>query len=109
MSGTPESEKTEAVDPVGGVAVIQGYLKTLPGGSGVYRMVNARGDVLYVGKAKNLKKRVTSYTRLTNQANRTRRMIMETASMEFVTTHTEVEALLLEADLIKRYRPRYNI
>jgi len=92
-----------------GVAVIQEYLKTLPGAPGVYRMINKRGDVLYIGKAKSLNKRVTSYTRLTNQANRMRRMIMETAAMEFVTTHTEAEALLLEADLIKRYRPRYNI
>ena len=104
-------EATAGVDEVSatGVTVIQRYLKTLPGAPGVYRMINARGDVLYVGKAKNLKKRVTSYTRLTNQANRTRRMIMETVAMEFVTTHTEAEALLLEADLIKRYRPRYNI
>jgi len=95
--------------PVTGVPVIDGYLKTLPGGPGVYRMINAKGDVLYVGKAKSLKKRVTSYTKLANQANRTLRMIMETASMEFVTTHTEAEALLMEADFIKRYRPRYNI
>ncbi|NQV84519.1 MAG: excinuclease ABC subunit UvrC [Rhodospirillales bacterium] len=109
MSDSQEPDKGEGVAPVGGVAVIQEYLKTLPGMSGVYRMVNARGDVLYVGKAKNLKKRVTSYTRLVNQPNRTRRMIMETAAMEFVTTQTEVEALLLEADLIKRYKPRYNI
>ncbi|MDA1091266.1 MAG: excinuclease ABC subunit UvrC [Proteobacteria bacterium] len=103
----PAAIITEA--PIAGVAVIEGYLKTLPGGPGVYRMINAKGDVLYVGKAKSLKKRVTSYTKLSGQANRTRRMIMETASMEFVTTHTEAEALLLEADLIKRYRPRYNI
>ena len=72
-------------------------------------MINAKGDVLYVGKAKNLRKRVTSYTRLARQANRTRRMVMETVAMEFVTTRTEAEALLLEADFIKRYRPRYNI
>ena len=92
-----------------GVQVIEEYLKTLPGAPGVYRMINARGDVLYVGKAKNLKKRVTSYTRLAGQPNRTRRMVMETVAMEFVTTGTEVEALLMEADFIKRYRPRYNI
>jgi len=103
--------KTVAVDKVSasGVDVIFEYLKTLPRGPGVYRMINARKDVHYVGKAKNLKKRVTSYTRLTNQPNRTCRMIMETVGMEFVTTQTEAEALLLEADLIKRYRPRYNI
>ncbi len=72
-------------------------------------MINTKGDVLYVGKAKNLKKRVTSYIRPDLQPIRTRRMITETASMEFVTTHTEAEALLLESNLIKRYRPRYNI
>ncbi|PCH84524.1 MAG: excinuclease ABC subunit C, partial [Rhodospirillaceae bacterium] len=95
--------------PITGGAVIEGYLKTLPGGPGVYRMINLKGDVLYVGKAKSLKKRVTSYTKLARQSSRMRRMIKETASMEFVTTHTEAEALLLEADFIKRYRPRYNI
>ena len=95
--------------PAAGAAVIDGYLKTLPSAPGVYRMINTKGDVLYVGKAKNLKKRVASYTRPDRQPNRTRRMIAETASMEFVTTHTEAEALLLEANLIKRYRPRYNI
>jgi len=114
MSNTREPDGAEGTAPgddeaPAGVAIVQEYLKTLPGVPGVYRMINARGDALYIGKAKNLKKRVTSYTRLANQANRTRRMIMETVAMEFVTTHTEAEALLLEADLIKRYRPRYNI
>ncbi|HER27412.1 MAG TPA: excinuclease ABC subunit UvrC [Rhodospirillales bacterium] len=92
-----------------GVAVIEAYLKGLPGKPGVYRMLNGRGEALYVGKAKNLKKRVTSYTNLKRQSNRLRRMISETASMEFLTTHTEAEALLLEANLIKRLKPRYNI
>ena len=92
-----------------GVEIIRSYLKTLPNTPGVYRMINARDDVLYVGKAKSLKKRVASYTNLMRQSNRLRRMIMETVSMEFVTTHTEAEALLLEANLIKRYAPRYNI
>ena len=92
-----------------GVAVIDTHLKTLPGKPGVYRMINAGGEVLYVGKAKSLKKRVASYTRLARQPVRTRRMVAETASMEFVITHTEAEALLLEANLIKRFRPRYNI
>ncbi|MBT3358575.1 MAG: excinuclease ABC subunit UvrC [Rhodospirillales bacterium] len=92
-----------------GVAVIEGYLKTLPSRPGVYRMIKETGDVLYVGKAKNLKKRVTSYTNLARQPNRLKRMISQTASMEFVTTHTEAEALLLEANLIKRFQPRYNI
>ncbi|MBC8158355.1 MAG: excinuclease ABC subunit UvrC [Alphaproteobacteria bacterium] len=92
-----------------GVAVITSYLKTLPSSPGVYRMIKQTGDVLYVGKAKNLKKRVTSYTNIARQANRLRRMISQTATMEFVTTHTEAEALLLESNLIKRFKPRYNI
>ncbi|MEK9725137.1 MAG: excinuclease ABC subunit UvrC [Rhodospirillaceae bacterium] len=92
-----------------GAAVIEGYLKTLPGKPGVYRMLNADGKVLYVGKAKSLKKRVAAYANPMRQSVRIRRMINETASMEFVTTHTEAEALLLESNLIKRYAPRYNI
>ena len=107
---TPKAAKfSSAGVPAAGATVIDGYLKTLPSAPGVYRMINTKGDVLYVGKAKNLKKRVASYTRPDRQPIRTRRMIAETASMEFVTTHTEAEALLLEANLIKRYRPRYNI
>ena len=107
---TPKAAKfSSAGVPAAGATVIDGYLKTLPSAPGVYRMINTKGDVLYVGKAKSLKKRVASYTRPDRQPNRTRRMIAETASMEFVTTHTEAEALLLEANLIKRYRPRYNI
>ncbi|MDY0881330.1 excinuclease ABC subunit UvrC [Dongia soli] len=92
-----------------GVAVIREKARTLPGSPGCYRMLNAQGDVLYVGKAKDLKKRVTSYTQPYRQPMRLQRMIAETATMEFVTTHTEVEALLLEANLIKRYMPRYNV
>ena len=92
-----------------GVEAIEGYLRTLDAAPGVYRMIGAGGDVLYVGKAKNLKKRVASYTNLKRQSTRLRRMIAETATMEFITTHTEAEALLLEANLIKRYKPRYNI
>lgn len=92
-----------------GAAVIRSHLKTLPGSPGVYRMINARGRVLYVGKAKNLKHRVTSYANPRRQSTRLMRMVAETASMEFVTTHTEAEALLLEANLIKRLKPRYNI
>ena len=84
-----------------GVPVIEGHLKTLPSSPGVYRMIDSKGDILYVGKAKNLKKRVVAYTTLERQSNRIRRMISETASMEFVTTHTEAEALLLESNLIK--------
>jgi excinuclease ABC subunit C len=81
----------------------------MPGNPGVYRMLDAKGDALYVGKARNLKKRVTSYTQLARLPERLRRMVAGTASMEIVTTHTEVEALLLEANLIKRLKPRYNI
>ena len=92
-----------------GVSVIKGKVRTLPNSPGCYRMISADGEVLYVGKAKDLKKRVTSYTLPNRQANRIQRMIAETATMEFVTTHTEVEALLLEANLIKRYRPRFNV
>ncbi|NRB31574.1 MAG: excinuclease ABC subunit UvrC, partial [Rhizobiaceae bacterium] len=77
---------------------------------GVYRMMNAAGDVLYVGKAKNLRNRVQNYARgIGHGGNRTARMIAETAAMEFVTTRTETEALLLEANLIKRLRPRFNV
>ena len=92
-----------------GVAVIRDMVRTLPGSSGVYRMVNAAGDVLYVGKARNLRNRVTNYTQLAGLSNRIRRMVAETARMEVVTTHTEVEALLLEINLIKTLMPRYNV
>ena len=92
-----------------GVAVIRDMVKTLPGSPGVYRMVNATGDVLYVGKARNLRNRVTNYTQLAGLSNRIRRMVAETTRMEVVTTHTEVEALLLEINLIKTLMPRYNV
>lgn len=92
-----------------GTRVIANAVKTLPGAPGVYRMLSAEGDALYVGKAKNLKKRVTSYTSVGKLPYRLKRMVSETVSMEFVTTHTEVEALLLESNLIKRLMPRYNV
>lgn len=92
-----------------GVDVIADQVKRLPMGPGVYRMLDEQGEVLYVGKARSLKKRVTSYSRLQGQSNRIMRMIMATASMEFVVTETEAEALLLEANLIKRLRPRFNV
>jgi excinuclease ABC subunit C len=95
--------------PETGPAVIAQYLKTLPSGPGVYRMIDAAGTVIYVGKARNLKARVTSYARAGNHPARTMRMIAATAAMEFVTVRTEAEALLLEANLIKRFRPRYNV
>jgi excinuclease ABC subunit C len=80
-----------------------------PSAPGVYRMIAASGDVLYVGKAKNIKKRVLAYARPTGHATRIARMIASTAAVEFVTTATETEALLLEANLIKRLRPRFNV
>ncbi|WP_096702423.1 excinuclease ABC subunit UvrC [Magnetospirillum sp. 15-1] len=92
-----------------GVEVIAQVVATLPGTPGVYRMLNGKGDVLYVGKAKSLKKRVVAYTRPDRMPLRIQRMIAETATMEVVTTRTEVEALLLESNLIKTLGPRYNI
>ncbi|MBU2582079.1 MAG: excinuclease ABC subunit UvrC [Alphaproteobacteria bacterium] len=101
---------TEAADRVRtGPEIIAAYLKTLPASPGVYRMLNADGDVIYVGKAHSLKARVSSYARLGGHTNRIARMIASTASMEFVTVRTEAEALLLEANLIKRFRPRFNV
>jgi excinuclease ABC subunit C len=81
----------------------------MPSAPGVYRMLDAKGDALYVGKARNLVRRVTSYTQLGRLSERLRRMVSDTASMEIITTHTEAEALLLEANLIKRLKPRFNI
>ncbi|WP_457094002.1 excinuclease ABC subunit UvrC [Microvirga sp. P5_D2] len=92
-----------------GTEVIRRFWTTLPNAPGVYRMFDAKGDVLYVGKAKSLKNRVGSYARGQAHSNRIARMIGETTSMEFVTTATETEALLLEANLIKQLKPRYNV
>jgi excinuclease ABC subunit C len=97
------------IQAAAGVAVIETALETMPPNPGVYRMTDAKGDALYVGKARNLKKRVASYTQLPRLSERLRRMVNETAAMEVITTHTEAEALLLEANLIKRLKPRYNI
>lgn len=96
-------------DGMVGAEVIQTLVKRLPNAPGVYRMMNAAGDVLYVGKARNLKKRVTQYAQGRFHTNRIGRMVGETSTMEFVVTRTEIEALLLEANLIKRLRPRYNV
>jgi excinuclease ABC subunit C len=95
--------------PLTGFDVIAAFVKKLPNTPGVYRMLNDKGDVLYVGKARKLKARVTSYTRPTGLSNRIVRMITQTVAMEFVSTRTETEALLLEANLIKRLRPRFNV
>src|ERR1700710_1528852 len=92
-----------------GVAVIEATLETMPASPGVYRMLDAKGDALYIGKARNLKRRVLSYTQIGRLPERLRRMVSETVTMEIVTTHTEAEALLLEANFIKRLKPRFNI
>ncbi|MEO9776041.1 excinuclease ABC subunit UvrC [Roseibium sp.] len=106
--GAPETQE-DAAALRKGVEVIADEVRRLPNGPGVYRMLDEDGVVLYVGKARSLKKRVTSYTRLQGQSNRIGRMILATAAMEFVVTRTEAEALLLEANLIKRLRPRFNV
>jgi len=85
------------------------YVKLAPSRPGVYRMIDGRGDVLYVGKAKNIRKRITAYARPTGLDTRIERMIAATRTLEFVVTRTETEALLLEANLIKRLRPRFNV
>jgi excinuclease ABC subunit C len=92
-----------------GAAVIEAALVTMPLSPGVYRMLDGRGEALYVGKARSLKKRVAAYTQPARLPERLRRMVAETAAMEILTTHTEAEALLLEANLIKRLKPRFNI
>jgi len=88
---------------------IQSYLKTIDGSPGVYRMLDTESRVLYVGKARNLKARVSNYARPSGHSRRIERMISETASMMFLTTRTETEALLLEQNLIKQLKPRYNV
>lgn len=92
-----------------GVSAIREVLKTLPVRPGVYRMQDSRGDVLYVGKARALRNRVTNYTQVARLPKRLQRMVAQTRSMTIVTTRTEAEALLLEAQLIKRFRPAYNV
>ncbi len=92
-----------------GIEAIRAVLRTMPAGPGVYRMLDAKGEALYVGKARSLKARVANYTHPATLSNRLRRMVAETRTMEVVVTHTEVEALLLENNLIKRLLPRYNV
>lgn len=104
MTGAPGAEPVQD-----GLAVIEAALPSLPLAPGVYRMLDAKGDALYVGKARSLRKRVTAYTQAARLSERLRRMVFETRSLEVVTTASEAEALLLEANLIKRLRPRFNI
>jgi excinuclease ABC subunit C len=99
----------DAPDLETGIAAIRNVLKTLPARPGVYRMLDARGDVLYVGKARALKNRVSNYTQVSRLPKRLSRMVAQTRGMTVVTTNTEAEALLLEAQLIKRFRPAYNV
>lgn len=109
---TPEPSKSPEIERSSlhiGRDAVRRQVTTLGQGPGVYRMVSEQGEVLYVGKALNLKRRVTSYTQPNRLTVRLQRMVAETRTMEVVTTHTEVEALLLEANLIHRFRPRYNI
>jgi excinuclease ABC subunit C len=103
------SDESSAAGSRAGIDIIRDFAKTLPNAPGVYRMMNAGGDVLYVGKARSLKKRVTSYTQPAKLPIRIQRMVHETRLMEFVRTRSEVEALLLESNLIKRLKPRYNV
>jgi excinuclease ABC subunit C len=100
---------SEVPDMESGVAAIADVVRNLPLSPGVYRMLNATGEVLYVGKARALKNRVSNYTQLARMPNRIQRMVAQTRSMEIVVTHTEADALLLEANLIKRFRPPYNV
>src|SRR6187455_2599060 len=111
----PDSDEAEleigeaSAPPAGGRAVLLHHAKLAPSSPGVYRMLDTAGEVLYVGKAKNIRKRITSYTRPTGHDTRIERVIAATSTVEFVTTATETEALLLEANLIKRLRPRFNV
>jgi excinuclease ABC subunit C len=115
-SSLPEVEESSALDletaagPLAaGRAAILRHAKHAPASPGVYRMIDAAGEVLYVGKANNIKKRVVAYTRPTGHDSRIERMIAATHALEFVSTRSETEALLLEANLIKRLRPRFNV
>jgi len=106
-------EDIPAPQPSGGMAngaaIIRTALKNVPAGPGVYRMLDRKGDAIYVGKARNLKARVQNYTHPLGLSNRLRRMVAETAALEIVVTATEAEALLLECNMIKRLLPRFNV
>ena len=100
---------TDSAPQLTGQPLIADYLKTLDSSPGVYRMLGEKGDVLYVGKARNLKARVSNYARGSGHSARIARMIRETCSMMFLTTRTETAALLLEQNPIKQLKPRYNV
>src|SRR5215472_820447 len=106
-SGSPAPDDNGSGEQAGPEAIAR-YVKHLGTGPGVYRMLDRAGDVIYVGKARNLKNRVQNYARLGGHTQRIAAMIRATVAMEFVNTATEAEALLLEANLIKRFKPRYN-
>jgi len=107
--GDVAAQRAPTTGITAGIAVIREALRSMPATPGVYRMLDRRGDAVYVGKARNLKSRVQNYTHPAGLSNRLRRMVAETAAMEIVVTHTEAEALLLECNLIKRLMPRYNV
>ncbi|WP_306249614.1 excinuclease ABC subunit UvrC [Parvularcula sp. IMCC14364] len=111
MTNQSSNQETQSTDsaPLHGAELIAAKVKLLPDRPGVYRMLGAEQDVLYVGKARSLKKRVASYTKLGGHSNRIMRMISLTRSMEFVVTETETESLLLEANLIKQLKPKFNV
>ncbi len=105
----PDPASRSTAVPTAGPGVIRRYLAVLSDRPGVYRMLDAKGAALYVGKARSLRKRVAAYAKLSGHSNRIQRMIAATVAMEFISTQTETEALLLEANLIKRLKPRYNV
>src|ERR1700732_2592610 len=105
----PAPRPGDAGSIAGGVAGLRAAVRKVPASPGVYRMLDRKGDALYVGKARNLKSRVQNYTHPAGLSNRLRRMVAETAALEIVVAATEAEALLLECNLIKRLMPRYNV
>lgn len=110
LSALPKAATPEVrLDLKTGIEIIQEYHKDLPNKPGVYRMIGENGQILYVGKAKSLKKRVATYARGAAHTNQLTRILGQVKSMEFTITHTEAEALLLEANLIRRLKPRYNV
>ena len=103
----PEQDLPKALER--GLKILKDRAKTLKSGPGVYRMLNSVGEPLYVGKAKNLSRRVTSYTLISRLPTRLVRMVSQIYDLEIITTKTDVEALLLESNLIKRFAPPYNV